>query len=208
MPPHEPLNGQPSQTPEAYDFIRQYGGRPSKTPLTNMPPVTRIAVVVVGGVLLLAVIFGFIQLLAKPSDPARTIFIGIAQQQNEIARVAKEAGLDATEQPTLNFAVTTQYSISSDQTSLLTLLTASGGVPSQQVLAATQSSATDTQLTNAKTNGTYDQTYLAIAQAQLTAYQQILKQAFTTATNVKEKQWVQKAYQNAQLLTAMSSQTE
>lgn len=210
MPPHEPYPGQQpaSPTPEAYDFIRQYGAKTTTAPLTNMPPVTRIVIAVIGIVILLALIFGFIQLLSKPSNPTQTSLISIAAQENEIARVAKEASQTATGQPTLNFAVTMEYSMSSDQANLLALLKANGVQPSPQLLASLQSSTTDAQLTGAQTNGTYDQTYTTIAQAQLSAYIQKLKQTFATATSAKEKQWIQGAYQHAQLLQKMSTQTE
>jgi hypothetical protein len=197
-----PANG------DQYDFIRQYGRQPTGTGNNNVSFVGRILIVAGGAVVLIVLAIVFVKLLAGPKDPTIPLLTSIAQQQNELARVSAEPTSDAATQPTLNFANTTALSLQSDQQSLISLLATAGKTPDAATLGATQHTATDATLTAAKANGTYDSVFIGIAQAQLTAYQQSLQQAFKAAQSNKEKQWLTAAYNHAQLLQQMSKQTE
>jgi len=208
MQPQQPTATPPAPNTDQYDFIRQYGHHPSGAGGNNASLIGRILIVSGGAVVLIVLAVVFINILSAPKDPTVQLLTTIAQQQNELARVAAEPTSDATAQPTLDFAETTALSLQSDQQALLVLLATAGKTPDAAVLSATQSTTTDNTLTAAKTNGTYDSTFIGIAQNQLTTYQQTLQQAYKAALSNKEKQWLTIANNHVQLLLQMSKQTE
>lgn len=208
MQPQQPDNSADSTPPatDQYDFIRQYGHQHNAAPGTNVSFTNRI-LLVVGGVVVLAVVaIVFVKIVSTPQDPTLTLLTSAAQEETELARVAAEPSADAAAQPTLDFAMTAQLGLQSDQQALLTLL--GSKAPAAKILGATQNNNTDTTLTNAKANGNYDSAFIGIAQDQLNAYQQTLQQAYHAARSDKEKQWLTDAYNHAQLLLQMSKQTE
>jgi len=208
MQPQQPTATPPPTSSDQYDFIRQYGHQPSGAGGKNASLIGRILIVSGGAVVLIVLAVVFIKILSAPKDPTVQLLTTIAQQQNELARVAAEPTSNASAQPTLDFAETTALSLQSDQQALIALLAAASKTPDAAILSATQSTITDNALTAAKTNGTYDSTFVDIAQKQLTTYQQTLQQAYKAAQSDKEKQWLAIADNHAQLLLQMSKQTE
>lgn len=205
---------QPSGTPAApsgsdpYDFILQYN-HPGSGMHGSSSTTSRILIVAGGAVILLVAAFIFFKVVSKPSNPTAALMVSVAQQQTEMARIATQAATeDAVAQPTIDFATTAQLSLQSDQQSLLALLKEHGSTPSDKLLAATQSSQTDSQLTAAKAAGAYDQAFAGVMQNELNTYEQTLKQAFAASQSATEKQWLQTAYGHAQSLVTMSKQTE
>lgn len=189
-----------------YDFIVNAGKGSSNSWLVTAPLKTRIIMVSVGGLILLLILWIGIALLTTSASSNVQNFTTLTQEQAELIRVSLDPVNNATLEPTQNLAQTTELSMASDQQAFLAYLKALGSEPSKQILAARHSSASDSQLAAAKQAGTYDQTYVAITQKDLTTYADSLKRAFDATSNLKERRLLHDAYQHALLLITLSKE--
>ncbi len=212
MPPQQPNGTAPSQTgPEQYDFIVNYDKQRQSNRLikvNNSSLKNRLLITGGGALLLIVCAWIFIAFLSTSSHNPTAPLITLTQQQTELARVALEAEQNASIQPTKNFATTTNLSLLSEQHTFIAFLHGLGSSPSSTVLQALQNKQTDSTLQSALTAGTYDQTYISIAQDELNSYESALKLAFANTKNSKEQALLSTAYSQAQLLVQQSSQTE
>lgn len=216
MPPTQPNNGfgpvnttPPSLGPEPYDFIRNYGTNKQRVPLLSGTSLKNRILIVVGGVMvLLLLVWVFAAIVSRASNASAAALIALAQRQTELARISQQPVQRATAAATQTFAVTTQLSLLTDQQTFVSFLSHHGISVSAKTLQATANAQTDAALQTAQTAGTYDQTYISIAQSELTSYEQALKQTYTSAKNLSERQLLSQAYDNAKLLSQQSSQTE
>jgi len=195
------------QSPNQYDFIVNYGKSQSNNWLVNAPLKTRLLVAGVGAVILLLIVWVGIALLTGSGNTDVSNVVILAEEQTELSRISQDPVANATQESTQNLAVTIQLSLSSDQQAFVSYLTGFGAAPSPQVLATKQNKQTDAQLAAAKTAGTYDQTYISVAQQELTSYAKGLKQAYNASTDAKGRQLLNSAYEHAQLLLDMVNQT-
>jgi hypothetical protein len=212
MPPLQPYGNTPAgPNPDNYDFIVNYGKHRHPNQLfsiNNSSLKTRLMVAGAGGIFLIIIIWILVALITSSGGTATTPLVSITQQQNEMARVSLAASQVATEQPTQNFAITTELSLLTEQQAFINFLHGLGSSPSSSVLQATRNSGTDSTLLTAKNNGTYDQTYLTIAKSELTTYEHSLQQAYPKTSSMTERQLLSTAYNQAQLLLQQSNQTE
>lgn len=190
-----------------YDFIMNSSSSHSSSWLVTASLKTRIVVASVGALVLLLIIWIGIALFTASASSNVQNFTVLAQEQAELMRISQDPVNNAATDTTQNFAQTTEFSLTSDQETFLAHLKALGSEPSNQVLAARHSSQVDAQLAAAKQAGTYDQTYLAIAQKDLNTYAAELKQAFAATSNLEERTLLNNAYQHAQLLITLSKQS-
>ena len=212
MPPLQPDNPTAQIPPtNQYDFIVNAGKRGPTTllPTFNHSSLKTRLLVAGSGVLALIVLFWiFVALISGSSSNNTASLISLAQQQNEIARVSAESAQDAVLPPTQTFAITTSLSLLSEQRAFLAYLRSLGSVPSSSILQATRDPKTDATLKSAQGNGNYDQTYILITQSELASYEHNLKQAFAATKIIKERQLLEVAYQQAQLLVQQSNQAQ
>lgn len=209
MPPEQPLPGPASPAPHPYEFIVNYGSQPSsRFSGASASSTKRIAIVAVGGIVLILLAVAFIAFLSGGSGTNTSALVTITQRQSEMVRVAQLVSQNnSAAQSTQNFAMNMQLTLDSEQQTFLKFLRARGIVPSQKTLAPTSDSQTDATLQTAQTNGTYDQAYASIAQAELGAYEQSLSQTFNGSHDLSERQLLKSAYMRAQLLTKQSQQS-
>ncbi len=129
--------------------------------------------------------------------------ITVAQDQNEIIRVAGVANTGAASQSaqtTQNFAQSAALSLSSEQQQLLNFMAAHGDKLSPKLLAATKNVTTDTTLNNAIASSSFDSAFTNVMLTQLHGYQTALKTAYNGARSATEKQLLSDDYDSAALL--------
>ncbi len=195
--------------PGQYDFIMQNANHNSGGLFSaNAPIKTRILVVAGGCAILLVIALIFFAILSRPAGLSVSTLVGIAQKQTELARISQTPSENATGQAVQNFAATTRMTMLSERQIFVTFLQTHGSSVDPKTLQATRSLKTDQDLLAAKSSGTYDQIYIAIAQAQLAAYEQSLKAAFNAATTQSQRKLLNDAYMHAELLIAESKQSE
>ncbi len=196
---------QPGQSP--YDFLLNPASVPksklvSKVPLPRDPFLRRVVIVLGGGIGLIIVI----ALLAGVifSGGSGSSLTTLAQEQNELIRIATAAANQATVQTTKNLAVNTQTILTTNQQQLLAYAKKHGQSIGTKQLGLTKSSATDTQLANALAASNYDTVFIQITQAQLTTYSKLLKQTFSSTSNATGKQLLRADYAAAGALTTQA----
>jgi hypothetical protein len=167
---------------------------------------SRLLIGVIGIAVVLALLLGVGKAVLAPKTDT-TSLVHLAEQQQELIRVATEAEPNIQDPDTANLAITTQLSLMTDQTTLTKLIGQLGQKIPKNALASLKNSTTDTDLTNAKANGSYDTTYQSLTEAQLAAYQTSLKQVYLSASSSVEKTDLGQLYSHAGLLITMGQES-
>lgn len=191
----------PSHTPD-YDFIVNPATAPKKSliPLPTGGSILQRAAVVGGGLVILLIIIVIFVSLLSGSGNNTTPLVSIAQQQNELIRIATVGTLQTSDQAAKNFAVASQLSLTTDQQQLLTYLKGQGHKVSSKQLLATKSAKTDSELSAAQAASTFDSTFEQIMQTELTTYVQSLKTTFASTTGSNARKLLNNDYAAAVLL--------
>jgi type II secretory pathway component PulM len=203
--PYYPPPQPPNHGPEQYEFIMNAGSqRPSG--LKGVTSSNRL-IYIIGGVLVLLIVVWILLSAVKGGQQTNgTTLFTLAQEQTELARISRQPATSASQQQTQNFAETTQLNMLTEQQAFTTYLQQHGVKVNAKTLSATSNAKTDADLQDAQTNGSYDQVYISITQSELAAYQHSISQTYASAKLASEKQLLQKAYGEAQLLVDMSKQ--
>lgn len=162
-------------------------------------------IVVAGGTLLLIVLAAvFFSILSSSGKNGTQTLISLAQEQNELVRVATIGTTKARSADALNLAATTQLSLESTQTQTVALLQKQGHKLSSKDLALKQDSKTDTALDAAAQNSTFDQTFIKLLAGHLSTYRTNVKNAYDQSANKTERDILNEAYVGVN--TLLSSQ--
>lgn len=189
---------------DAYSFIVAPPKPARRSLLAGRSMVFKIiaAVVIVVVILILAV--GIKNMLSsKPINPPS--LLNVAEDQTELIHLSTAGGPDAVSQDTQNFAITTQLSVTSQQTQLLAYLKSHGVKGNTKQLAVKQSATIDNQLKAANSNSTFDPAFAAVMKTQLTNYQNDLKSAYTLNPGAKARSLLNSDFQAAGLLLTQLS---
>jgi len=186
-PPPAPM---PSGGNSPYEFIMTTPHKPKRS-LGGGSMKQRIIIAVGGFSLLLIVVLVFLSLIGGGGSGNTDSLIKLAEQQNEIVRIAGLAKDKASSGSTKNLAITAQLSIQSAQINTLALLKKDGQKVSNKQLTLLQDSTTDQQLTAAVTAGNFDTTFAQVLQDKLISYQIDVQNTYKNATSLSEKQLLQ-----------------
>lgn len=126
--------------------------------------------------------------------------VAIAQQQSELARVAQLGTDSATGTNAKSLAASVQLTMVSDKAALNELLVKNGDKVKEKDLIGTPDSETDTKLTTAQQNGTFDTIFTSTMKELLNDYKNDLSNTFDTSTGQLTKQTLAQAYENATIL--------
>lgn len=204
MQPNQPYQ---APHPPEYGFIMD----PAKPPRRGLPqlsggsPMVKIAVIL-GGILVLLILFVIIRGIFSSGGGNTAAMITVAQDQQELVHLStnaleqlgnQEAALSTANQ---NFTTTTQATMTSAQSQLLTYLKNNGIKVNAKVLTQSISTTTDQQLKSASTNSTYNSTYKQVMTDKLKDYQTDLQQAYKAAPGPKGRELLNQQYDGAGLL--------
>ena len=160
--------------------------------------------VLVGGTVLLLTVLGILISVFVPNNNSTATLTSIAQQQQEIIRVAT-LGARATSQDTQNFAATTQYTLMTSQGQVITYLGQHGTKLSAKQLAVGHDATTDATLTAATATSTFDSALKDSLISQLKTYRAALSKAYTASSNKTVKTLLQKSDNSARILLGIST---
>jgi hypothetical protein len=208
MPPQQPL--QPQQQPlgqeptpqNPYGFIMEPPQQSRRIQNLKSPG---SLLFIIGAAAIVIIVLVVIVAALRGGGGSSAPFIKLAQQQQEIIRIA---GLDysqLSQQNAKNFAITTQLSLSSDQTTLNDMLSRNHIKISPKQVALGANSQTDTQLDNAIATSTLDTTLTRVLHDELQAYKQSLDQA-AVQTSGTALDTLNQLSKNADLLLQQSKQ--
>jgi len=188
--------------PTSYDFILNHN--PAK-PKRFAPPIHSSSLrgrilIVLGGILLLLVMFiVFSSLLGSGGNT--TALVGLAEQQQELIRVADLGANQQQASPaTQDLATTAKLSLETTQTETLALLKKNGHKVSPVQLASRKNLSTDQAFTTAAESNTFDTAFTDTLQNELKTYRLSLQSAFKTSTKSSEKKLLQASFNSATLI--------
>lgn len=214
MQPQYPAPNQSPVGPQntnPYDFIMN-PGKPPKRGLFNRggtDPFIMKIVLILGGMVVIMIILGAFAVLAGGSKVNTADLVGLAQTQQEVARVSHAGTFASVQQTTKNLAVTTEFTMRTEQNQLLTFLASHGRKKvGDKELALKQDATTDQKLEVARSTSTYDLVYSQITEQQLKSYAATLKTLFDKASDDKEKTMLSTYYTQTQLLLSQIPYTQ
>lgn len=156
--------------------------------------------VLVGGVVVLMIIATVVLNALVPNKSSVTELTTIAEEQQELIRVATLGANQASGQSTKNFAITVQLGITSSQNDVLSYLASRGHKPTTKQLTLKRDAATDQLLTAATATSTFDTAVSNSLTEQLHTYQTSLQSTYKAAGSAAVKTLLQKNYNAATLL--------
>lgn len=188
----------PGNLPPGYEFITS----PNKPQTTRGPssPVKR-ALVVLGGLLVLLILFVFIKSLLSGGGNKPQL-LSVVQDQQELIHLSTASQQETTLSITnKNFAVTAELGLTSDQSKLLHYASKDGLKLNKKLINRKVSLAVDKQLADASAASTYDTAFRTIMQTKLSVYQSDIKQAYAKTKGRTGRALLKENYSSAQLLS-------
>lgn len=207
MDQYSQYQGSPDQG-NPYDFIlNPQQQKPKKFSAGKDNFLVKIAMII-GGTIIFFIITAFIISALAPKKIGNQEFISLAQSQQELIRISNQASAQAKQQTTKNLATTIQYTMITQQKLLVTMLAERGVKVSGKQLTLKQNATTDQKFTSAKSTSTYDQTFIQVAQEELTAYADELKRLEGISVSNSERERLRDYNQQTQLLISQIPYTE
>lgn len=161
---------------------------------------TKIALVIVGAILLIILIAVFMNLLTRGSKQATNRLLGIAQEQAEISRVAAIGIKNARTDPTQGYANSVKLTIDTSQKDILALLSKRGVKVEAKILNKKQNQKTDKQLEDARLTNRFDDVFSQIVHSQVANYRSHLEAAYKDTTSTSEKDTLKRNIASADIL--------
>jgi hypothetical protein len=213
MQPNQPAPSAPPPSP--YDFILNSGPQPIP-PKKPMIPGQKIKgpalgkkqriLAVLGGLIVLLILFMIFKAIISSSGKSATNrLVGIAQEQNELMRIADLGYASASSNSSKNLAATTSVTLKTNLQTIKKLVNRHGHTFTAKELGLKTNPKVDAQLEAAKLNNQFDSTFDAVMLSQLTVYRTHLKQAYDATTDGSERQSLANVYKNVDLI--IGSQT-
>jgi hypothetical protein len=198
MPPQNYGQSSPHGS-DPYDFIMS-AGQKRGGPLFSGSGISRLLIITAGAFVLIVALWIFLSIVRRSPHADSAALLTIVQKQTELARISDETRGMTNDQSTLNFALTTELNLLTEQQFFTTYIAKHGIKLTKEALHTTQSDQTDAQLKNAQINGNFDQVFNDTAKMQLTSYERALSDTYKIAQLNSEKKLLQRAYNEAQTL--------
>jgi hypothetical protein len=186
MPTQQPSPAPNGEAHDPYAFLYDTPGK-KRSILPSGNSTKQRIMIVVGGFITLMILFVllFSLILGHKSGNSASL-TSLAQQQTEMSRVAAIITQNSRDNATQAFSSNVQYSMVSDQKSLVKYLAKHGVKLKSVTLNMGKKSSTDTLLANAKLAGTYEVVGTAQLQKQLQQYQNDLAVAFKSGSSAEK----------------------
>lgn len=204
MPPENQYGPQPQQP--NYDFIMNPNQQKRSGRFFNGSP--KSLFIMLGAVLAFIIILFIVYQAAKPVGLGPQLTT-LAQNQNEIARVAGLASQSANSQNTKNFGATVNASMTTQENQLVDMLSKSGISLSSDTLAAAKNPKTDASLTAASQASNFDPVFTKTLTEELKDYQVQLSAIFkqTKPDQPVLKQQLQNDFDSVNLMLEQAKQS-
>ena len=199
--PAVPNNGHSGHNP--YEFIINHNT--PKARLFNFGGgslALRLAILV-GGLVVLFTVIALVVALLAPKGNAESLR-QIAQQQQEILRVANLADNNVTDQNVKNFVANVDASMRTSKIQTLAFLDAHNIKMEPKTLALGRDTKTDVLLQNAAAAGTYDSTAVDTLTTQLETYEALLKSTSKQTSSKQTLKVLQDCFNSVYMLLKQS----
>ncbi|HEX7368195.1 MAG TPA: hypothetical protein VF261_00880 [Candidatus Saccharimonadales bacterium] len=159
-----------------------------------------------GGTVVLIIIIIVLASSVFGSHANLTPFIGVAQDQTELARVAALGVASASDSVAQNVAYTVDLTMTSAQQQTVAYLANNHKKIGVKQLALKQSTQTTQDLSSAQANSTFDSAFMDHIQQLLQTYASDLNAAYKTGPGPKGRQMLIQQYKGAELLITQAQQ--
>lgn len=192
-----------------YDFILNDPPKKKRSVLpSGGSKKQRTILMAVGGIFLLIFFYMLFSIIMNSGTSNTERMTSVAQEQEEIIRVASLGERGARSTSTQSLALNVRLSVTSSQQKVLAYLNERNVELKDKDLALKANSKTDAVLKEATDNGRFDETFNTIFVAQLKDYQKNLATGYDESGNKTVKQILQEAYaQIKSLLPATEDST-
>lgn len=199
----DPLPNATTNGHNPYEFILNPDASHHKAPVGNSLVGRMLAIV--GVVVALTIIGAVAYKLFLPKDNSTQQITAIAQEQQELVRVASFVASHAGSTNLVNFAVNTQMSVSTNQQAAIAYAATRGVKLESKVLILKQDAATDKLFASAISTNTFDTTAAQTLNTQLSTYQANLKRAYSVTSGKKAQAVLQSSYDTAATLATQGA---
>lgn len=205
--PAQPAQQQPYQESPApvssgqYDFINSPPVQKKKfSPFGGGGGMASKLKIVLIGLAVFTVVIIIFAMITGGGNGDKDALLAVARKQNQVLNVSQTGTEKAGGNQAQSIAYNTNLTITTDQKSILSALTAGGAEVKTKELAAGVSSKITQELTTAETNGRFDEVFINIVKSELESYQATLKTTFPNIKSKKSQQKLSEANDNVTLL--------
>lgn len=190
-PPIQPL---PAQH-DPYSFITN-PGQPAKKKLLpgGNSKMGRLVIAGGGAMILIMLALIVVSVLGSSGGAVKTDYLRLAQQQAELIRISDIGIAKARQSDAKNLAITTQYSLTSQQPAVLELAKKAGVTTDVKTLAAAKDAKTDAALTAADQSNKFDEVFIKTLLSQLQSYRETLKKIYDASSSESTRNTLSKDY--------------
>jgi hypothetical protein len=157
-------------------------------------------ILVIGGIILLVILFSVISSLLNGGPSVQVLQTAVAQDQQEIIRLSQKGSNTASAAVAQNFAITTQFTLTSAQQDLVAYLGQSGIKLDAKKLGLKQNPKSDQTLATALSAGVYDQTFTQVMTINFNTYLADLNVAYKKTKGTNGRKLLRQDYASAQVL--------
>ncbi|QQS20275.1 hypothetical protein IPL85_02400 [Candidatus Saccharibacteria bacterium] len=192
-----------NQTPPAavnpYDFIVNPQGSSHKSSLSGRSQTKKLLLitVVIASIIL---VVGMVVVMLLPKGTSSTNLVGIAQQQQEIVRIAALCERQAATEDTKGFCYTTELSISTSLSQLTEYINDTGADLDLKQMNLKQDPATDKTLDAAKATSTFDAALHKVLTAELETYLSDVQDIYKSTNNQKLRELLRQSFDSGKVL--------
>lgn len=172
----------------------------STLPGNENPFMQKLVLLIGGAIILMMVLAIMISMFNSNRSTGTEQLIDIAQTQAEIIRVSDQGITNASQQSVKNLAITTKFSLRTQQNQIISYLAKQGTKVSPEQLALKRDAETDQKFTLAKQTSSFDTVFSQTMQSELQDYATTLKSVFSQATGKNERALLSADYTQVQLL--------
>ncbi len=191
---------EPSSAPSQYDFITNLGKPPKKRIFGSGSYKKRILLIIAGAVLLM-ILLSIVTTLLSSSSSTNERLRELAQEQQEVIRVAEIGTEQASNIQTRSLAFTVMLSVSSEQKELLAYLEKRGiTFKKQEALALKEDPDTDKALETASDRNRFDEEFTEILNGQVAAYANNLETIYKSTKNETARALLNDSYTSASVI--------
>jgi hypothetical protein len=192
-PPNQPLNT------NQYDFINNPQSSESKTKF-SFAGGSKLKMIAIGLSVFTILVLLFSLLLGGNGGGDSETLLVVAKKQNQIITLAKIGTDKSGSVKAQNLAVATYQTLQTDQNQTLSLIEGNGKKIKLKEYASAPDSSVVSELTQAATNGRFDEAFINSMKTALEDYQSFLKTNNTQLKGPIAKKSMANYYENAELL--------
>ena len=174
----------------------------------GLDPLVVKIIFILGIAFAVIVVMAIVVNLAAPKRLGNADLISLAQTQQEIIRVADAGNAGAVRQTTKNLAITTEYTLRTQQAALLDTLAKQGVKVKDKELGLKQDASTDLKLKEAQQTSTYDTTFSQIIEDELRSYANNVSALHDRTASESQRDFLSTNFTQAQLLISQVPYTQ